>query len=109
MELYEYTAHELAKMYRNKETTVTKVIESIYKRIEEKEPAIKAYLSLDKENALKQAEEQKEMPCMPQSQKPEAEAEVKRKWIGFNAYLSESGELLKQVAGGLRQGAGVLS
>ena len=71
MELYEYTAHELAKMYRNKETTVTKVIESIYKRIEEKEPAIKAYLSLDKENALKQAEEiqkefdeGKEMPVL---------------------------------------------
>ena len=37
MELYEYTAHELAKMYRNKETTVTKVVESVFKRIEEKE------------------------------------------------------------------------
>ncbi len=57
MELYEYSAHELAKMYRNGETTVTEVIESIYRRIEEKEPEIKAYLSLDKENALKQAEE----------------------------------------------------
>jgi len=57
MELYEYSAHELAKMYRNKETTVLEVVESIYKRIEEKEPEIKAYLSLDKENALKQAEE----------------------------------------------------
>ena len=57
MELYEYSAHELAKMYRNKEITVPSVVEAIYKRIEEKEPTIKAYLSLDKENALKQAEE----------------------------------------------------
>ena len=57
MELYEYSAHELAKMYRNKETTVPSVVEAIYKRIEEKEPTIKAYLSLDKENALTQAEE----------------------------------------------------
>ena len=57
MELYEYTAHELAKMYRNKETTVPEVVEAIYKRIEEKDPTVKAYISLDKENALKQAKE----------------------------------------------------
>ena len=37
MELYEYSAHELAKMYRNKEITVPQVIESIYKRIDEKD------------------------------------------------------------------------
>ena len=42
MELYEYTAHELAKMYRNKETTVPKVVEAVFKRIEEKEDAVKA-------------------------------------------------------------------
>ncbi len=57
MELYEYTAHELAKMYRNKETTVPKVVESVFKRIEEREDTVKAYISLDKENALKKAEE----------------------------------------------------
>lgn len=57
MELYKYTAHELSKMYRNKETTVPEVINAIYKRIEEKEPEIKAYISLNKENALKEAEE----------------------------------------------------
>ena len=57
MELYEYTAHELAKMYRNKETTVPQVVEAIYKRIEEKEPTVKAYISLDKENALSRAKE----------------------------------------------------
>ena len=67
MELYEYSAHELAKMYRNKETTVVEVVESIYKRIEEKDPEIKAYISLDKENALKQAEEiQKEFDAVCQ-------------------------------------------
>lgn len=71
MELYEYTAHELAKMYRNKETTVPEVVEAIYKRIEEKEPTIKAYISLDKENALNRAREiqaefdsGKEMPIL---------------------------------------------
>lgn len=57
MELYEYTAHELAKMYRNKETTVPKVVEAVFKRIEEREDTVKAYISLDKENALKRAEE----------------------------------------------------
>ena len=57
MELYEYTVHELAKMYRNKETTVPKVVESVFKRIEEREDTVKAYISLDKENALKKAEE----------------------------------------------------
>lgn len=61
MELYEYSAHELARMYRNKETTVPEVINAMYKRIEEKEPTIKAYLSLDKENALKQAKEIQEL------------------------------------------------
>ena len=35
MELYEYSAYEIAKMYRNKEITVPEVISSIYKRIEE--------------------------------------------------------------------------
>ena len=57
MELYEYTAHELAKMYRNKETTVPKVVESVFKRIEEREDTVKAYISLDKENALTKADE----------------------------------------------------
>lgn len=57
MELYECSAHELAQKYRNKEITVPEVVNSIYKRIEEKESNIKAYLSLDKENALRQAEE----------------------------------------------------
>lgn len=57
MELYEYSAHELAEMYRNKKTTVPEVVNAIYKRIDDKEPEIKAYLSLDRENALKQAYE----------------------------------------------------
>lgn len=57
MELYEYSAHELAEMYRSKKITVPEVVNAIYKRIDDKEPEIKAYLSLDKENALKQAYE----------------------------------------------------
>lgn len=58
MELYECSAHELADMYRNRKTTVPEVINSIYKRIEEKEETVKAYLFLEeKEEVLKQAEE----------------------------------------------------
>lgn len=57
MELYEYTAHKLAEMYRNKETTVPEVVESVFRRIEEVEPTVKAYISLDKENALNRAKE----------------------------------------------------
>lgn len=55
MELYEYTAHELARMYRAKETTVPEVIEAIYRRIEEVETTVKAFITLDKENAMEKA------------------------------------------------------
>jgi len=85
--------------------TLSKLSEFSYEAIEEYKITLnlnraiaegqrQAEIQAKKAEALKQAEEQKEMPCMPQPPKPEAEAEVKRKWIGFNAYLSES-EALK--------------
>ena len=57
MELCELTAHELAKKLRNKEITVPEIVNSVYKKIEEKDGEIQAYISLQKEEALKQAEE----------------------------------------------------
>ncbi|MBP3285219.1 MAG: Asp-tRNA(Asn)/Glu-tRNA(Gln) amidotransferase subunit GatA [Clostridia bacterium] len=57
MEWCEYTAHELAEMYRSKKVTVREVVESVYRKIEEREGVVKAYISLQKEEALKQADE----------------------------------------------------
>ena len=57
MELCEYTAHELAEMYRSKKVTVREVVESVYKKIEEREGTVHAYISLQKEEALKKADE----------------------------------------------------
>ncbi|MBQ7668576.1 MAG: Asp-tRNA(Asn)/Glu-tRNA(Gln) amidotransferase subunit GatA [Clostridia bacterium] len=57
MELCELTAHELGKMLRNKEITVPQIVESVYKSIELKDNDIKAYISLQKEEALKEAAE----------------------------------------------------
>jgi len=57
MELYELTAHELANKLRAKEITVPEKVNSVFKRIEEKDGEIQAYISLQKEEALKEAEE----------------------------------------------------
>lgn len=71
MKLYEKTAHELAKMLRAKETTVPEIIESVFENIENNEDNINAYISLQKEEALKKANEiqnqfdsSKEMPIL---------------------------------------------
>lgn len=57
MELYNLTAHEVAKKLREKEISVKDVVKSTFDRIEEKEPEIQAYLYLNKEEAFKQADE----------------------------------------------------
>ena len=36
MKLYEYTAHELAKMIRAKETTVPEIVANVFENIENK-------------------------------------------------------------------------
>jgi len=71
MKLYEKTAHELAKMIRAKEATVPEIIASVFENIDNNEKNINAYISLQKEEAMKKAEEiqkefdsGKEMPLL---------------------------------------------
>lgn len=71
MKLYEKTAHELGKMLRAKEITVPEIVTSVFECIENNEKNINAYITLQKEDALKRAEEiqkefdsGKEMPAM---------------------------------------------
>lgn len=55
MELFEYTVHELAEKLENKEITSEELVNSYFKRIEEKDDKLKAYLAIYKEEAIKQA------------------------------------------------------
>jgi len=57
MNLYELTAHELKNKLKNKEVTVPEIVQSYLDRIEEVEPKIKAFITINKEEALKEAEE----------------------------------------------------
>jgi len=57
VKLYEYTAHELAKMIRSKDVTVPQIVASVYDNIDNVEKDINAYISLQKEEAMKKAEE----------------------------------------------------
>ena len=57
MDITKLTAHEIRDGYKNKEFTIKEVVEAFYKNIEEKDGDIKAYITLCKENALKEAEE----------------------------------------------------
>jgi len=56
MELYQLTAHQLHEKLVNKEVTAREITESIYNRIEAVEQDVKAYITLTKEDALKQAD-----------------------------------------------------
>jgi len=55
MDICKLTAHEIRDGYKNKTFTVTEVIEAFFKNIEEKDGDIKAYITLCKEEALKEA------------------------------------------------------
>ena len=58
MEIYELTVHELIDKLEKKEITSKEIFDSYYKRIEEKEPEVKAFVTVaDKEEVLKKAEE----------------------------------------------------
>ena len=57
MELYELTVHELVEMLEKGETTSEEITRSYYKRIKEKEPDIKAYVSILEESAISKAKE----------------------------------------------------
>ncbi|MGN0601330.1 MAG: Asp-tRNA(Asn)/Glu-tRNA(Gln) amidotransferase subunit GatA [Oscillospiraceae bacterium] len=57
MELYEKTASELSSMLKNKEISSVELTESVFSRINDVDEKINAYVTLNKENALKTAEE----------------------------------------------------
>ena len=55
MDLYKSTAHELHEKLTNKEISSVELTESAYNRIEQVDSLVKAYVTLDKENAMQQA------------------------------------------------------
>ncbi len=64
MELYNKTLSELALMLREKKISSAELTKSIFDRIEAVEDKIEAYVTLNKENALKAAEEiDKKISC----------------------------------------------
>jgi aspartyl-tRNA(Asn)/glutamyl-tRNA(Gln) amidotransferase subunit A len=56
MELCDKSAMNLATMLRKREVTSKEITESVFKRIDEKEKTVNAYISTNKESALKQAD-----------------------------------------------------
>lgn len=60
MELYSKTLSEIAKDIKNKKVTIKEVLDSVYKRIEEVEFKVGAYITLTKNEAYKRAEELQE-------------------------------------------------
>ena len=57
MDLTLLTAHELSKMYKNKEVTVPEVVKAYLEKIKAVDSDIKAYITVCEESALKRAEE----------------------------------------------------
>lgn len=57
MDILSLSAVELAAKIKAKEVTVKEAVEAVFARMEEKEKALNCYVTLDKEGALKQAEE----------------------------------------------------
>ena len=55
MDLYKSTAHELHDKLVNKEISSVELTKALYERIDAVEDQVKAYVTLDKENALAQA------------------------------------------------------
>lgn len=55
MNITKLTTHEIREGYKNKEFTVKEVLEAFYKNIDEKDGDIKAFITLCKEEALKEA------------------------------------------------------
>ena len=57
IEITNLTAHEIREGYKNKDFTCEEVVTAFFKNIEAKDVDIKAFISLCKENALKEAKE----------------------------------------------------
>lgn len=60
MELYSKTLSEIAKDIKDKKVTIKEVLDSVYKRIEDVEPKVGAYITLTKNEAYKRAEKLQE-------------------------------------------------
>lgn len=57
MFLHRLTAHQAIDLIRKKQITVSEIVQDIFRRIEQVDGLIKAFLTLNKEEALRQAEE----------------------------------------------------
>lgn len=57
---------KLTELIKNKEIKPSDVVKDIYAAIEETDPTIKSFLALDKENAIKKAEELDELQAKDQ-------------------------------------------
>ena len=57
MELHELTVHEAHELLKKKEITSEELINALFKRIENIDDKIKAYVTLDKEQALQVSHE----------------------------------------------------
>jgi len=55
--LHRLTAHQAIDLIRKKQITVSEIVQDIFRRIEQVDGLIKAFLTLNKEEALRQAEE----------------------------------------------------
>ena len=60
------SVEKLSEMIKNKEIKPSEVVKDIYDAIEETDPTIKSFLALDKENAIKKAEELDELQAKDQ-------------------------------------------
>ena len=60
------TIEKLTELIKNKEIKPSDVVKDIYAAIEETDPTIKSFLALDKENAIKKAEELDELQAKDQ-------------------------------------------
>ena len=61
MDICKLTAYEIREGYKNKSFTVSEVVNAFYKSIDEKDSEIKAYITLCKEEAIKEAEEKQKV------------------------------------------------
>lgn len=60
MELYNVTLTEIAKKIKEKEVSIKEVLDSVFKRIDEVEGKLDAFITITKENAYKEAEKLQE-------------------------------------------------
>lgn len=57
MKVYELTIHELTELYRTGKTTASEVVDQLLKRIDALNPALNAFITVDKQYAFEQAEQ----------------------------------------------------